>query len=163
MPKPHFSKAPPHVATAAALCRQNVNLPTPSGPVPIRAVGTLAWMRAFYSRGYDVPPEDVPCPAMRELEAFEGTDVELAALRVRLSVELEHERYALREAKSRRAWAAQPSAEEQAEAARGERERLAREQAIEARTAEILASEEAKRQEAARKKARAEAEKEALS
>jgi hypothetical protein len=163
MPKPHFSKAPPHVVTAAELHRQNVNVSTPSGPMPIRAVGTLAWMRAYYARGYDVPPADVPCPAMRELEAFDGSDVGLAALRVRLSVELEHERYCLREAHSRRAWAAAPSSQEEAEVARAERERQAREQALEARTAEILASEEAKRTEGARKKARAEAEKEALS
>jgi hypothetical protein len=41
MPKPHFSKAPPHVVTAADLHRQNVNLPTPSGPMPIRVDASL--------------------------------------------------------------------------------------------------------------------------
>lgn len=128
----------------------------------INAVGTQHWMKFLYARGYDVRPEDVPCPAMRELEGFEGSDAELAALRMRLSLEIQYERFCLREARARRAWAGEPCAKEQAEAARIERERLAREQAIEARTQQLLAADETKRLEAARKRARAEAEKEAV-
>jgi hypothetical protein len=133
---------------------------SPSGPIAIQAVGTQRWMNYLFARGYDVPPADVPCPAMRELEAFEGSDVDLAALRTRLALELQYERFCLRESHSRRAWAAAPSAQEEAEAASKQREALAREQAIEARTAELLASDDAKRAEAARKRARSEAEKE---
>jgi hypothetical protein len=158
MPKTHFSEAPAHVQQAMERSRRDMRLDTPSGTVAVAAIGVLHWMRAAYSRGYDVRPEDIPTPAMKQLEQFSVSDADLAALRVQLSLELEYERYCLREAHSRRAWAAAPDAQEQAEAARIARAEEAQQAAIEMRTLEILASDQAKRVETARAKARKEVE-----
>lgn len=158
MPKPHFSEAPAHVQQAMERARGDMRLDTANGAIAVAAIGVLHWMRAGFARGYDVRPEDIPTPAMKRLEQFSGTDAELAALRVQLSVELEYERYCLREAQSRRAWAAAPTAQEDAEAAQVQRAKVEQEQRIEERTAELLASDQTKRVEAARAKARKEVE-----
>ena len=161
MPKPHYSVAPPAITRACELHRRDTSLETPSGTMTINAIGTLAWMRAAYARGYNVLPSEVPMPAHDRLAAFKGDPADLAALRATLSLELDYERRCKTLAESMQlSWATQPSEAELGEQRKIEREKAAHESTIEQRTQAILAADSAEKNDKQRAAARKRAEKE---
>ena len=132
MSKLHWNQAPERVRRRIDLARLEH--------------GQFAGMQMAYVMGYDWPPEDVLTPALDRLREIEATGdrVMIASARASMSVELAEERRCVVKANSMRPWSLLPNAEEAAAVAAAERERATKEQAIEHRTREALASEKIK-------------------
>ena len=160
MPKQHFSEAPADVRLGMDRWQRETRMESTGGSFDVQAVGFENAMTYAYRRGYDVRPEDVPTPATDRVHRFEGSAVDLAAIKRVLVFELKYEERCLRLAHSKRAWAALPSEAELAEARRVERERLQTAQQLEQRTNELADAAEAKRVAGVKAKAREQASRE---
>jgi|SRR5882724_6800884 len=141
MPKPHYSDAPKKIRDLAELAGMKA--------------GQLAQIQEYFHHGYDVRPEDVKTPVTAQLDALKskGDLLAIAQFRQTMSIDLRNEQLCLNATIGRRNWAALPSNEERAAAAKVERDRLAKEQAITERTNAILAGEQFKRESMARARA----------
>ena len=160
VPKPHHSQAPAGIQRKLELARQDVRLDGENGILTVPAVGSWNFIRTAYQYGYHVRPDEVPTPATDRLAAFDGDLADRAALRRQLGIELHYEARAVRFAQSLVAWAAAPSAEEEAEQRRLELEANARTTALETRAQTIVDSAEADRRTKALATARKQAERE---
>lgn len=125
----------------------------------------LAWLeaaRCAWGFGFDVDAPPTPLTAERERLMAETSPLLNEFNRVN-ALELDEERKAVTAWEAMRRWATEPSPAESAAAVRAEFAKRREAEALEKRTAEILATDEAKRVEIARKKARVEAEREIAS
>jgi hypothetical protein len=155
--KKHWKQAPARIqdaieaqAAVPVIIRSADGLTTCTSPAATWLATVLCAVRFGYT--YDPPPT----PMLDHDAELERTGNRLALNRFRQNnaVEISEERKALARWKGLEAWRAGPTNEEIEEQARLERDRIQREQAIETRARELLASEDAKRLEAARVAAR---------
>ena len=117
--------------------------------------GQLAQIQEYFRHDFDVRPEDVKMPITAQLDALKarGDLVAVAQFRAAMSIDLRNEQLCMNAAIGRRNWAALPSSEEGAAAAKLKREHAAKEQLITELTQQTLASDAMRREAAARAKA----------
>lgn len=160
MPKPNVTEAPPAIQRALQTIGLDTRLDTPSGSMTVASLGTLRWLQAAHRRGYAVRADQIRTPAHDQVAAFVGAPADLAALRVRLSLELDFEAKCLRTIAGMAQWALRPSDAEVAEAHRATLRADMDRTAVEERTNQIMADTEAARVERARVAALKQAERE---